>query len=84
MTEQKNLIEYQAEYTDTFGGEANYSWVTRISFWAPDTASDRMLIRRAKAAMGLSGVRGKTTNFSTMLEFRPHGMATVMFVTASA
>jgi len=40
-------------------------------------------MRRAKAAMGLSGVRGVTASLGDGYEFRPYGMATVLFVTYS-
>jgi hypothetical protein len=38
-------------------------------------------MRRAKKAVGISGLRGKTYDYGDMIEFRPYGMATVMFVT---
>jgi hypothetical protein len=38
-------------------------------------------MRRAKAAIGLSGVRGETHDHGDGYEFRPYGMCTVMFVT---
>lgn len=89
---------YQAEYTDTFGGEANYSWVTRREFAMPElthygyTGSadgsyakankvwQRELMRRAKAAVGLTGARGRTEHHGDMAEFRPYGSATILFV----
>lgn len=74
---------WHMEYTDTFGGEANYSWVRRESFEMPDAASDLAVMRRAKLAAGLSGCRGKRDSYNgDTLEFRPYGSCTVMFVTA--
>jgi len=67
------------EYTDTFGGEANYCWVNRESLTLPIGISDRALVRRAKAAMGLTGVRGTMHNHGDMWEFRPYRSCTVMF-----
>lgn len=72
---------YLAEYTDTFGGEANYSWVKRATIEAGDEPSDLALMRRAKAALGLSGLRGRTLRHGDMIEFRPYGMCCVLFVT---
>lgn len=87
---------YQAEWTDTFGGEANYSWVKRATVAVPEwsafkdwdgngrrepKAYQRTVMRRAKAALGLSGLRGRTFNHGDMMEFRPFGMACVLFVT---
>jgi hypothetical protein len=47
------------EYTDTFGGEANYCWVDRATLTLPVGISDLAIMRRAKAAMGISGMRGR-------------------------
>lgn len=70
-----------AEKTDTFGGEANYSWCDRHEFEIGEKASDLAIIRRAKALCGYSGMRGKTYKYGDMIEFRPHGLCQVMFVT---
>ena len=44
------------EYTDLFGGEANYSWVKRFDFDCTDM-TDMQIIRRAKKQLGISGKR---------------------------
>lgn len=54
-------MKYQVEHTDTFAGEANYSWVNRAVIEAPDDASDALLVRRAKAALGIKGRHRKTS-----------------------
>lgn len=87
---------YDIEYTDTFGGEANYSWVTRKQVTMPDwdklpswdengrkepKGYRPMLMRKAKASVGLTGVRGVTTDFGEGYEFRPYRMCTVLFIT---
>ena len=77
--ETEKQATYTAELTDTFGGVANYSWVRRATI--PATESRRTLMRRAKAALGLSGVRGRVSDYGDMLEFRPYRSATVMFIT---
>ena len=74
-------MQFQAEYTDTFGGEANYSWVRRETFEADQNATNALIMRRAKAAVGLSGVRGKTEDMGDTLAFRPYGICAVLFVT---
>jgi len=73
-------IEFTAELTDTFGGEANYSWVKRRTFSMPENCTNRALMRRAKKEMELSGVRGKTIDYGGPLEFRPYGSCTVLFI----
>jgi hypothetical protein len=37
-------------------------------------------MRKAKAAVGLTGVRGTVTKFGDTIEFRPYGSATVLFI----
>lgn len=74
-------MKFTAEYTDTFSGEANYSWVHRETFEAPDNTSDRALMMRARKLIGLTGMRGRTSNIGETLEFRPDGCCTVLFVT---
>lgn len=89
---------WEVEYTDTFAGEANYSWCKRATVSLapiePDTvytsaatvarkrrAYNRELVMKAKAAMGLTGVRGRMYNNGDMFEFRPYRSCTVMFIT---
>jgi hypothetical protein len=87
---------HHVEYTDTFGGEANYSWSRRATVTMPELthygydggtnyakanrAYERELMKRAKAAMGLTGVRGVRADGWGVIEFRPYGCATVMFI----
>lgn len=89
---------WNVEYTDTFAGESNYSWVKRATIDVapiePDTvytsaatvarkrrAYNREVVMKAKAAMGLTGARGRMTDYGDGWEFRPYGSCTVMFIT---
>ena len=71
------------ELTDTFGGEANYSWVKRHAEQAEDTClpSDRTLIRRAKAWAGFTGLRCRVENYGDLIAIRPSGICQVLFIT---
>jgi hypothetical protein len=87
---------YDVELTDTYGGEANYSWVRRETVTVPELThygydglsnyakanrvARRELMRKAKAAVGYTGVRGRTTEYGDTYEFRPYRMCTVLFV----
>jgi len=87
---------YNVEYTDTFGGEANYSWVNRTVIRMPElthygydgssnyAAANAMMVRdlkrRAKAWAGLSGARGEWEDWGDSWAFRPRGRATILFV----
>ena len=52
--------------------DGTYSRANRIA--------QRELVRRAKAAIGLTNVRGVTTHHGDSVEFRPYKSCTVMFV----
>lgn len=52
-------MRISAELTDTYGTDANYSWVRRIELDMPDTASDLTVVRRVKKEFGLEGTRAK-------------------------
>ena len=75
-------MQIQFEKTDTFAGEANYSWVNRHSLTVPDeeSPSDRALIRRAKAWAGWSGLRCKVENYGDQITVRPSGICQVLFI----
>jgi hypothetical protein len=89
--------KYNVEYTDTFGGEANYSWVNRCVITMPELThygydgstgyaranriAQRETMKAAKAAVGLTGVRGRTYHHGDMSEFRPYRSCTVLFIT---
>ena len=91
------MNKYDVEYTDTFGGDANYSWVRRAVITMPELTHygydggtnyakvnhiyERELMKRAKAEMGLTGRRGQTYHHGYMSEFRPYNSCTVMFIT---
>ena len=91
---------YNVEYTDAFGGEANYSWVKRATVTMPELTHygydggtnyakankvfERELMKRAKAEIGLTGVRGIKEDWGDCIAFRPYGSATIMFVSYSA
>ena len=90
---------YDIEYTDTFCGEANYSWVKRAKVQMPELTAygydggtnygkanrvfQRELMKRAKAEMGLTGIRGRSYHHGDMSEFRPYRSCTVLFITYS-
>lgn len=70
----------QWEYTDTYGGEANYCWVKRRDVYVPTTMTDRAVIRAAKAWAGINGVRATTCKHGDLIEIRPRHAATVLFI----
>jgi hypothetical protein len=87
---------YNVELTDTLAGEANYCWVKRKRITMPDLTHygydggsnyakankvfQRELTKRAKASVGLTGVRGVMYHHGDMSEFRPYGLSVVMYI----
>ena len=70
-----------AEHTDTYGGDANYSWVVRKQIKnAPDDLSNVAIVRRAKRALGIT-TRTRTTNYGDMFRLDLVGVHQCVFVT---
>ncbi len=74
------MAQFTAEYTDTFGGEANYSWVKRVEFELPDNVTKRSMVMRAKKELGLTGVVCDREDLGGVIKLKPRGSCTVVFV----
>lgn len=68
-----------AEMTDTFCGEANYSWVRRAECDA-DGLSDLAIVRRIKRQLGIDGVRCTRETWGETIVLRPIGVCAVIFI----
>lgn len=77
-------MKYQFELTDTFGGEANYSWVKRTVVDIPDGTSKVLLVALAKQWANLTGTRCETENYGDAFTLRPRGLCQVLFITDAA
>jgi hypothetical protein len=75
------MLTINCELTDTFAGEANYSWVRRASVQLPENASRRAIVRAAKSALGITGAPCDTTDFGDMFSLRLRGACIVAFIT---
>ena len=74
-------MAYFAEYTDTFGGETNYSWVRRAAFKMPEGATKRSILQRARKELGLTGAKGDVTaDFGDEYHWVPRGCCTILMV----
>lgn len=75
------MSKYKLELTDTFGGEANYTWVKRTTLELPEGAGDKWLGVFAREWAGFTGVRCEVENDGNFgLMIRPRGMCQVLFV----
>jgi hypothetical protein len=73
-------MKYAIEYTDTFGGQANYSWVRRETIEGVFNTR-RVIIFAARSVLGLHGVRCDVADHGDMIELRPRRMNVVAFIT---
>lgn len=88
MADNEPLYEYRPvivdlELTDTFGGEANYSWVRRESRPLPGKDTDLARVRLAKQWAGWTGIPCEVTHMNDSRDtimIRPKGICQVLFV----
>jgi hypothetical protein len=69
------------EVTDTFGGEANYSWVKRYHFETQGKDSNLKIVRRALKLSGYTGCRTRKQDSGDCIRLDFVGMCRVMFIT---
>ena len=67
------------EVTDTFAGEANYSWVKRYEIDSADTMLKN--VRRALKVSGYTGCRTRKQDYGDTVRLDFVGMCRVMFIT---
>ena len=81
METTNTLATFDAEVTDTYGGETNYGWVRRASFQAPRDASDTVLVRMGKAALNMTGQRCKRSTYGDTIQLDAVGACVRAFIT---
>ena len=77
-------VVYDLELTDTFAGEANYSWVKRATLVYATEPTDRVLILAAKRALGLTGIKCTRDDWhdtSATIQLDPRGLCQRAFIT---
>jgi hypothetical protein len=67
---------WEIEVTDTFAGEANYSWVRRHE--APAAKTRRGDVRAIKRAAGYTGHRCRVDDYGDSVIFHPRGECVVV------
>lgn len=73
------MVTWDIEVTDTFSGQANYSWVERSKLRVPGGISNLALVRRIKSVTGYSGIRGRTWVAGDYVEIRFPDRCVVIF-----
>ena len=65
------MMKVTVTQTDTFNGEANYSWANRYEFAINGEASQRNIVRKAKFLAGMTGVKADTYDYGESLTIKP-------------
>lgn len=75
--------DIHVEVTDTFGGEANYSWVKRfmIAGKEGEEPSTTAIVRRAKKVADWQGMRCDVEDYGDSLTVKPLNTCQIMFIT---
>lgn len=73
---------FTAELTDTFGGEANYSWVKRFNVYTADVDDMADAIRQAKRHFGIGRTK-RTIDSGDMVRLDVVGACVCLFVTVN-
>jgi hypothetical protein len=73
-------MKIKIEHTDTFGGDANYSWVNREEIEVPNNLSDLAIVRRAKKELGYSNHRCNRSDWGGTIVLDPVGECTRIFI----
>ena len=74
------MNKFNVEFTDTFGGEANYNWVNRKEIFVKKNATQSQIMRAAKRAVYITGCKGVTESYGDGYTFKPYGQCTILFV----
>jgi hypothetical protein len=67
---------YYITVTDTFGGEANYSWKRNYCV----EGNHGNAIRRAKAEIGWNGLRCNREDWGETIVLKPRGLNQIAFI----
>lgn len=73
-------MAWNIEVTDTFAGEANYSWVKRFTIESRANEGKIATVRRAKKESGLNGVKCNTSDYGDSWRLDIHGACIVCFI----
>lgn len=72
------MAYFDVEMTDTFSGEANYTWVERFRVKAKSASG---AIRKVSRYLGLQGRIRKDADFGTLIRHNVTGAAICLFTT---
>lgn len=71
----------QIEITDTYGGDANYSWVRRSKIEGMEGKSDLAIVKAVKKQIGWSNIRCRVERYGDLIRLSPFRDAVTCFIT---
>ena len=74
------MCKYLVEMTDTYSGQANYSWLQTASIEAEADASSAKLIRRAKKALGVRTCAHRVSDYGDLIRLDLRNACVVIFI----
>ena len=78
MENENGVIK--VEITDTFGGEANYSWVDRLEI-AYSNQSMRSILKTVRNHFGITCKLNKKEDYGDMIKYKFANACICMFIT---
>lgn len=77
------MSRWDVTLTDTFGGEANFAWARRFIVH-PKRDDATTVMRAARKAAGLTGMRGLTVDYGDEITFEPRGQCVILIAVPGA
>jgi hypothetical protein len=71
---------YDLEYTNLRAGKPAWDWTTRKTLDFPPGIHEQTVLRQAKLLCGLEDRKGRVFTAGSVLEYRPFGLDTVLFL----
>lgn len=74
-------LKVHIEITDTFNGDANYSWVKRSTIDGMENKSDLAIVKAVKKQIGWSGIRCRVERYGDLIRLSPFRDCVTCFIT---
>lgn len=77
---KNDLMVVNVVHTDTFGGDANGSWMKRYSFLCSSKVTTRSLVLKAKKLSGLTNHKSSTHDYGSEMTIKPAGLNQILIL----
>ena len=73
-------MKVNIEITDTFAGQANYSWRRKSTIELPNNKSETAIIRQVKKAISWNNLRTRNDKFGDIIQLTPFHDCVTCFI----